>query len=550
MNKSTRTNNLILLSLLIFAIGIRVIHLEGDAPAGDISKSATFYADEGSYLLNSINLIRTGTPFQEDEVNIIVSTPVASFCYFVFFKLFGISYFSARLATILFSGLSLLLIYFFVKKETGKFSFLILLLGAINFFFIIYNRFAVFDNLLVTFLILTSFCLFSFHQTRHKVWLILSVLTFWMALFVKGTGLFFLPVIILFLYFETPSKIQFIKDISIYFAVSAVILLLTYLFWIQPNKEHWQLYQSIVVLNRLNLNPIDLLYNLCRNICNLKLFQFMPVTYTIFLFYCGIISFKIVKRKDTLTLERFFLIWAILCFLFFSLNSYTPPRYWITLIPAIIVMNGFFFQKIFNSKLELSGKYQLAIIFSISILCIAQITYGFYRVLILNHHYISCYLPLISIPVIIIFVLLKKGIFLQRTIGHIFLVLILAIQIFQITNYYFNIKFSFISSIRNVIEIIHQQESKNPVILGDLATSIIFEANIKTVSLTPISNLAPKINKNKPCFLLLQDNRKLAILKEAFPSYFNEVILLKKYKIFNNYYHNDFAYFYFIPSNN
>jgi len=213
-------------------------------------------------------------------------------------------------------------------------------------------------------------------------------------------------------------------------------------------------------------------------------------------------------------------------------------------------MNGFFFQKIFNSKLELSGKYQLAIIFSISILCIAQITYGFYRVLILNHHYISCYLPLISIPVIIIFVLLKKGIFLQRTIGHIFLVLILAIQIFQITNYYFNIKFSFISSIRNVIEIIHQQESKNPVILGDLATSIIFEANIKTVSLTPISNLAPKINKNKPCFLLLQDNRKLAILKEAFPSYFNEVILLKKYKIFNNYYHNDFAYFYFIPSNN
>ncbi|MBC8183888.1 glycosyltransferase family 39 protein [candidate division KSB1 bacterium] len=550
MFKTTQTNNLILFSLLILAIGIRIIYLEGDAPAGDISNSATFYADEGSYLLNSINLIRTGTPFQEDEVNIIVSTPVASFFYYLFFKLFGISYFTARLATILLSGFSLLIIYFITKKDAPKYYFLILLLGALNFFFIIYNRFAIFDNMLTTFLLLTSFCLFTFQQKQKSIWLILSALTFWMAFFVKGTGLFFLPVIVLFLYFETPSKIQFIKNISIFSLASLVILLLTYLFWIQPNKEHWQLYQSIVVLNRISLNPVDLLYNFSRNIFNLKLFQFMPVAYTIFLFYCGALFTNIVTKKKTSALERFFFIWAISCFLFFSLNGYSPPRYWITLLPPIIILNGIFFQKLFHSKFELSSKYFPTLIIFISILCVAQIAHGFYRIFSLHHNFISCYLPLISIVIIIFFVLMKKGFFSQKPIGYIFITLIMVIQLFQITNHYFNIKFSFIFSIRNVVKIIHQQESENPVILGDLATSIIFETNVKAVSLTPINKVESKIIKNKPCFLLLQDNQKLEILKEAFPSYFKNVILLKKYKIFENYYHRDFSYFYYIQSNN
>jgi len=159
-------------------------------------------------------------------------------------------------------------------------------------------------------------------------------------------------------------------------------------------------------------------------------------------------------------------------------------------------------------------------------------------------------LPLISAPIIVFLALHKKELFQQKTIAKIFFVLIFAIQIFQITNYYYNIKFSFITAIRDVAETIQKQDEENQVVLGDLSTSMIFDAKVKAVSLTPIEQLVPKIMKNRPRYLLLQDNKKLEILKTVFPSYFNNIVLLKKYEIFDNYYNGDFTYFYFIQTSN
>jgi len=533
-----------ILFILFIAFLFRFINLSGDAPAGDISRSGVFYVDEGTYAHNVINKALFEQWFLDDDYNAMSNVPIFSLFQYGVVKIFGIGLVQIRYGGVIYSLLSLVLLWIILKSVNASTTMIALCLGAINYFYIIYNRLALLENLLVLFLVIISGFLFLFHKKQRSIWLVLATIFFFAGYFIKATIVFFLPVILTTIFLTHSSWKTRVRSLFVFLITLALLILGVVYFWILPNKEDWIYFQQLNISLKFPGSPVQVLFNYARYFGNLKLFAFMPVMYTLFLFYIGYLFSQLYKREKLSFAEIFFLTWAISGVLFLGFFAYSPPRFSLILMPAVISLVAIFLSKIGKERITFDSKLSFLILGFVAVICCSQAVFGIYRVVRDQHHLFSCYLPLFSLATLGLLYWTKNKL-LSEKYRNIFLIAILAIQVIQVGQYHFKMKFSYYHAIEDMKSIIDQYPDETKILAGDITPLVAAELKIKAVNIIFRSETErDRFLKQRPNFLVLQDKKHLIRLKQKMPVYLANVQLLKSYRIFDNYKNNDNTYFY------
>lgn len=127
---------LVIFLLVICCIIARYINLNADFPRG-VSSSGDLYTDEGGYARNSIAYTITGKLYVTGDFNSVVNCPVLPIIQILIFKIFGMSFVSARTINATFGVLIIILMFLFMKKYKNIYS-------PFVYFIIIYQFFILF----------------------------------------------------------------------------------------------------------------------------------------------------------------------------------------------------------------------------------------------------------------------------------------------------------------------------------------------------------------------------------------------------------------------
>ena len=543
LSESKLKQPVFLIFILLIGFLFRFMNLKGDAPAGDISRSGVFYVDEGTYAHNVVNKALFGEWFLSDDYNAMSNVPVFSLVQYAIVRTFGVGLVQIRSGAILYSLLSLILIWVILKSVDSNAAIFAVILGAVNYFFIIYNRLALLENLLNLFLVIIAGLLFIYYHKKKSTWLIFATIFFVAGYFVKATVIFFLPVILIAIYLTNPFWKNRIFHLSVFIATLILLAIGCYYLWILPHKADWLYFQQLNISLKIPGSPIQILSNYARYFGNLKLFPFMPIIYTVFLFYLGSLVCNLFKREKLSFPEILFMTWAVSGILFLGFFEYSPPRFSLILMPAIISLVAMFLSRIGQKNFQLSRKECLIIITFVSIICCGQILFGIYRIVRDHHHFLSCYLPWLSLPCLGFLFWTHKSL-LQKKNYWIFTCIII-LNLIQVGHYNLTIKFSYYDAFKDMKFQMDQYPGEPKILAGDIAPLVATELKIKAVSIIfrPLSE-KDRFLQQGPRFLILQDRLQLDRLKQKMPDYLSSVYLLKSYRIFKNYINKDNTYFY------
>jgi len=537
-----------ILAVLILLLGFcfRAMHLTGDAPAGDISRSGVFYTDEGTYAHNAVNKALFGTWFLRDDYNAVANVPVFSLFQYATMKVLGIGLVPIRLGAVFYSLVSLLLLWSILKAFDHTAAIIALVLGVSNYFFIIYNRLALLENLLILFLVIITGFLFRYHQRQKARWLMLATIFFVIGYFVKATIVFFLPVFLMTIYHTYDCWKKRIFQLAIFASTSVILVAVWVHFWIFPHFHDWQYFQQLNISQKFPNSLLQVLVNYARYAANLKLFAFMPVTYTNFLFYAAFLVIAFFKRRRLSFPELFFLTWAFSGILFLGFFAYSPPRFSLVLIPPIISLVAIFLSKLKQNQLDfrLLGRYLWLVLVIVGLICCVQVIFGIYRIARDHHQFLSCYLPLLSLPLLLVLFRANKILLPQKYAGML-LAAMLVINLFQIGQYHANMKFSCYRAIKDMQRFMEAFPGRPKVLAGDIAPFVATELKVKAVNII----FRPEAERQRflrirPNYLVLQDSRELKRLKQKMPVYLADIQLLKTYSVFNNYINDQDIHFY------
>jgi len=534
--------------ILAISAFLRIINIEGDAPVADISRSGVFYVDEGTYTHNAVNKILYDEWFLSYDYNPISNVPLYSIFQYSLLKILGISIQTVRFTSVIYSILSILLLWIMLKKFNPLVAILTLILAGSNYFFIIYNRLALVENLLILFLIIESILIYQYSRKGSWGWLIASIVIFWSSYFIKPTILFFMPILIISIIYTTYKRKTLLFHLYLYFAISSLILLIIYYLWVVPHISDWHYFEGRNIHQYINESFLIFLMNYARYFTNLKLFQFMPITYSLFLLYLTYVIYEIVKRKRVGFIDWFFTSWTLCAFLFLGFFKYSPPRHSLILVPAILVLCSSFIIRLYNGKLEYKDKSIFILVFPTVVLVICQIFFGIYRMLVYEQEYLSCYIPIAGFFVIGLYLFYFQKWIKGKNVAILLLTTILIINGFQIIKYHSSVEFSYYNAIRDMKKLIHSEDNSDTqehILLGDIAPLVSIETKTRALSIIFKDDTeSDRIISHCPNFLILQDRKELERLSEKLPTYFDEVELISSYEIFNNYLNNDSTYFY------
>ncbi|MBN1498547.1 MAG: glycosyltransferase family 39 protein [Spirochaetes bacterium] len=158
--------------LLMFFTSLRIIRINADANQ-DLSISAALYTDEGFKAYSPRNFILHGkwnwSP-EDKYQSWHDGSPVITYIYLEFFRLFGISYKSIRYLNIIASFLTMIFLFFFVKRNYDIYTaFIALTLFGISNFIIMYNRQGFFENFVNLFLMIVVYCSVEVFKKRRAM---------------------------------------------------------------------------------------------------------------------------------------------------------------------------------------------------------------------------------------------------------------------------------------------------------------------------------------------------------------------------------------------
>ncbi|MFH0976356.1 MAG: glycosyltransferase family 39 protein [Spirochaetota bacterium] len=345
---------------------MRTAFINADPP-GDMSFSAALYTDEGFKIYEPRNLELFGdwkwTPLDEYP-GWKNQSPLSVYTYALVFKLLGVNFFSIRILSVIYSMFTLLLLYFFIKRNYGKdCANLSSVLYAANYFLIMYNRIGFYETHLNFYLMAA---LFAFTEAfadfrdntdskksltnkilfRRIILILTGTLTLASAFFIKKSVLLavaaVLPcLIIIFLnkYFHYSSK-KLKKQFS-------RILLIFGIFYII--FAHIKLVDSLFdkgILNKISFisalieifPDFDPIYLMIGKALFIEAVFLQPLTFFTAIIY-AIYSFQKYLNDPKIKNTDFILSsWLIFGFLMLTLLEYHPSRYYMLIsIPLVIL---------------------------------------------------------------------------------------------------------------------------------------------------------------------------------------------------------------------
>lgn len=327
--------------ILLVAILLRVSFMSIDPPVwatGDMG----LYADEGYKTLSAKNYVLFGNthPHPKDSYAGWSRLSPISHSLFVFvFELFGTGYVQARLINLVFSLASIVLIFFVIKKMFNtKTALISMLFLSVNISYLIYNKISLLETPLTFFLIAS--CYFFILAKKKPYFIVGSVIGFILAFLTKPLAILFLPALCYMVYSIFSDKIsrKIIIGSLIGIVLTGALFLLTF-----PQII------DIIILFIGERNPgslgafIKLLYQFWYQ----DFFRFNSILLFMFLGYVVSFISRLIKKKvNSYEIAIFF--WAVGGIALLILQTYRPPRYYVTIIPALSILAALYLTQNFK----------------------------------------------------------------------------------------------------------------------------------------------------------------------------------------------------------
>jgi len=219
-----REDKVIIFILLIFLCGSLI----------GINTTSNYQADESYYIFSAMKMNQTGNwmvPYYEDG-NPRFQKPILFYWMVAFiYKVLGTGIWQARVVSLFFGILNLILIYNFslLLFNSHKISLFSMIILASNIMFCIYSKAAATDMALLYFLNLSIYFFYKSINERKKKNLILGYLFSGLAVATKGPVGFLIPFSTMIIYCFCINGIKGVKEI---FSIKGILIfLLISLFW-------------------------------------------------------------------------------------------------------------------------------------------------------------------------------------------------------------------------------------------------------------------------------------------------------------------------------
>lgn len=340
---------------------------------GAQKSSLEFKGDENFYFESTKHMLETKdilTPRYMDEERF--QKPILFYWFILlFFKIFGVSWFAARLPSVLFGSLCALLIFkiaglLFKDKKTALFA---AFFAATTPLYYRYARLAVPDMSLIFFEALALYFFIDYYKSRTGSGLKLFFVAMAVAFLIKGPVGAIIPLLITVIFCALRKEAVFrLSDIIVGVILFALITVpWFYAMWkIYPGK-YANAVVSREILQRLGWGHAGSFMSVY-----LKGFIFYTTALiTKFLPYSLFMPFAfagIARNDKSESGGRLFLItWVAVVFLFFTFIAERRTHYLLALAPAASILVGAFFAKAAENKRWIPA----GIIISLSLLYVA-----------------------------------------------------------------------------------------------------------------------------------------------------------------------------------
>jgi len=538
--------SLLLIGIIALAALVRQPQIYGDPPAGDISRSGDFLGDEGIHGHNALHWALTGEWRIPGAYNPAVNTPVFTLFEYSLLRLFGVSLATVRYGAVFCGLLTVLLLYVLIRRHDVIAANVAALLAAVNFPLIVYNRLAFLENLLLCFILAGSVFLVIYARDPQRCFMLFA---FWAAIFLgyltKASIAFFAIVFVGMVWRHRASARKQTLFLS-FFSIIAFVTPLWF-FWISPHLDDWLFYQQINVTERFTFSPFAIAQNYARYIAHLKFFEFMPGAYVIALMMALRGARDVVKKNAVSEVHLLLSLWFWAGVLFAGGLAYSPPRYSLVLIPAIIGLNGLFFTEIFmRPSPYATHEWPRWSFWIVAFVILLQTAFGVYRIVAYDQIYLSCFLPLMGFLALYAIKRTTQEGNAKRLAAWGLAVLIVIEQAVQIINYHSTMKYSLYDTIQKVGKVFENDPHREQIVLaGDSAMLLSFELRVPTVDVIFRQEKLPEVVERwRPNYLFLEDPEELSRLKMQMPDYWQHLTELGRYRLMNNYRHGQDAVLY------
>lgn len=349
--------NLFFLFLLILLTGVLNVK--------DIDRGEFWWTDEarhamdGVFILDFIHDLPLHHPYNYAE-RYYARYPALGFTWYppffaiveaIFFKILGISVFSARLTVVLFSILAVCFWYLFVKRIYDvKLAFFSSLLFVSNLQVVFWSRSVMLELPSMALIIITCFFFYNYFVLNKKPHLYFLTISLIIALYTKQTSIFLLPLFFSFIFIQKLYKKLFKKPVIICMIVFIISILPLVLFTIIFGK---------VGINASFGNLHQLRGESLRSslIHWSAYFKLLPKIFIKPVLILSLISFLIYYVTNYLTESKrdimfsFFILWVFWWYIAFSILGEAVARYGIYVVPAISLIAVWFINSIRHKKI-------------------------------------------------------------------------------------------------------------------------------------------------------------------------------------------------------
>ncbi|MEM4259850.1 MAG: glycosyltransferase family 39 protein [Candidatus Woesearchaeota archaeon] len=337
VTKKDKKEIIILIIILFLALSIRVINT-----------NKTIVFDE----FVQTNAVINHNPAGLDDKTEI--PPLTTWTRIAFVSIFGLSTQSLKMVSVIFGILTILTVYFLAKElYDKKTAFISIILLGFSAWHILGSTSISFDGAFLTFYyVLTIFFFVKYSNTKRNqtLWLVLTGISFGLAMLTKLNAILLLPILIIYYFlnnyyileykdiehknsFQNNFYHKFIEAVKIFFIICLIALAIFSVFPISAYFTDWSYFQ--VVLSHTSVfsnNSFEIV---------LLLIQLMLSVFWAGPLFIGLyaLSFLKFEKKDILLH-----LWIAVVFLFFILGvqeNFRPfERYLLVILPALAILGG------------------------------------------------------------------------------------------------------------------------------------------------------------------------------------------------------------------
>ncbi len=343
----------VILFIFIFSMGLRINAPRADLPS-HITFSGSILTDEGNQCHNSRAKALYGE-WYPDDWRITNYNPVLPYIKYTFFKLFGVGITQLRLVSFLFAFLTLAFLYLTLRSylhPNHRFALLGTLLLGCNFFFVMYNKIATFETAITFWVVLCFYFLEKYRSKNKSIFLVLSGAAAFMGFVFKSIMAYLVPLpfaacLLICLFPKDAERRSLATGFRNLLLVGAGVLVVAvpwYLFHYLPNKA-WIISAPGKFMGNLMLpHSLDKAWqNFLAFNWKSQLYK-IPVIWLGALLYIPLFSRRVLRKRVRLTEAAIVLFFLAHTFMFFFM-SYRPTRYFVPLIPAMVLMTVLLFKR-------------------------------------------------------------------------------------------------------------------------------------------------------------------------------------------------------------